>query len=65
MTHTNSLKRRILVSAMSVAASLALTVIAKRVRKHAVDKADKAIEDIKLTKALIGSMDCSDAVAKY
>jgi hypothetical protein len=65
MESSKSLKRAVLVSVLSTAASLIVTYLGKRLLSKMDSNRRHAVCDHNLNRALEDSMDCSDPVAKY
>lgn len=65
MEATKTLKRKIVFSLISAAASVLITYAATLMKSRITEKKDVAEKDKNLNSALNDSMDCSDPVAKY
>lgn len=65
MDTNKSLKKKIIVSMVSAAASVLISYVATKIRSRVLEKKNFKQKDRELNRALIASMDCSDPVAKY
>ena len=65
MATSKSLKKAVLVSAISAGTSVLFTYLGKQILARMDKRKKLAQEDKNLTSSLKDSMDCSDPVAKY